>query len=159
MPMSDLRVFHLLQRAHGALFRAADRALQAREGVSASQHGVLLLLAQEDGQPISAIAEALKMGKSSLTALIDRMAAARLVRRETDAGDARVQRIFIERGGKAIVARSLGEVKRINAGLLKPFNGAERKTIERFLDHIAANAPSIVEGADARKADGRKRAV
>lgn len=154
-----MRVFHLLQRAHGALFRAADRLLLAREGVSATQHGVLLLLAHDDGQPSSVIAEALKMGKSSLTGLIDRMAAAGLVRRETDADDARVQRIFIERPGRAIVARSLGEVKRINAELLKPFNAAERKTVERFLDHIAANAPSIVDAADASQTAGRKRAV
>lgn len=155
--MSDIRVFHLLQCAHGSLFRAADRLLQSAEGVSATQHGVLLLLAAKDGQPISAIADELKMGKSSLTGLIDRMASARLVRRQADADDARVQRIFIEKEGRAIVQRSLGEVMRINAELLKPFGAGERKIIERFLIHIAKAAPGIIDAAAHHETAKRKK--
>ena len=82
----------------------------AAEGVTATQHGVLLALSRDDGQPISAIADSLKMGKSSLTGLVDRMAADGLVRREIDADDLRVQRIFIERRGRGIVTRTLGDV-------------------------------------------------
>lgn len=150
------RIFHLLQRAHGALFRAADRRLQAAEGVSATQHGVLLALARDDGQPITAIADSLKMGKSSLTGLVDRMAADGLLRREIDADDLRVQRIFIERRGRGIVARTLGDVKRFNEDLLKPFSAAERRTIERFLTHIADEAPRVVEGAPEKSAERKK---
>jgi len=156
--MADFRVFHLLQRAHGSLFRAADRQLQASEGVSATQHGVLLILASEDGQPISAVAEALKMGKSSLTGLVDRMEARRLIRRAADGDDARVLRLFIEREGRAIVARTLAEAKRMNAELLKPFDARERATIARFLEHVASNAAEIVESAGAGKTAERKRA-
>ena len=63
--MQQPRIFYLLQKAHSALFRAADHALKQRLGLTASQQAVLFILTKDDGKPISAIAEELKMGKSS----------------------------------------------------------------------------------------------
>jgi DNA-binding MarR family transcriptional regulator len=143
--MTDPRIFHLLQRAHSALFRAADRRLQADTGLTAAQYAVLLVLSQCDGQPITAIADELRMGKSSLTGLVDRMSARGLVRREVDADDARVQRVFIAAKGQKLAQSALGDVRRINAQLLKPFSASDRKTIERFLLHVSDNAAGIVD--------------
>lgn len=132
-----LRVFHLLQRAHSALFRAADRDIRAREGVTAVQTGVLFVLSHEDGQPITVIADELNMGKSSLTGLIDRMAGAGLVRREASDDDGRVQRVFLEPEGRALSDRAGLRVQQINAEILAPFSQTEQDVIRRFLTHVS----------------------
>ena len=138
------RVFHLLQLAHSALFRTADHRLRVQAGISASQLGVLFVLANSDGLPITAIADALNMGYSSLTGLVDRMSRRQLVRRESSTEDGRVQRVFIEPAGRETAERALLSVKRINAELLKPFSSTERRAIERFLIHVSENAAAIV---------------
>lgn len=142
--MHQPRVFHLLQKAHAALFRAADKEVRHAEGITATQQAILFSLSIQDGTPISAIAEQLKMGKSSLTGLVDRMTEHALVRRQNNPDDGRVQNIFIEPKGRAIIKRSVSTVRQINAQLLSPFSTDEQQTIARFLEHIAANADTIV---------------
>lgn len=139
-----MRVFHLIQQAHAALFRAADHAMRNTQGITTAQNAVLFLLTGKDGQKISDLAAQLGMGKSSLTALIDRMGNAALVRRERNPEDERISNIFIEPAGRAIVAKTLPVVKGINAGLLEPFSAEERKIIEKFLIHMRENAPAII---------------
>ena len=142
--MRNPRVFHLIHRAHCAVFRAADQALRECVGLTASQHAVLLVLSQRNGAPITAIAEELNMGKSSLTGLIDRMTAKGLVRREPSAADARSVEIFIEDLGRATVERTKAGIKCMNTALLEPFSSQERAVIQRFLEHVSSNAAAIV---------------
>ncbi len=142
--MTDPKVFQLLQEAHSALFRAADQALRERSGLTASQQGVLFVLMKKDGVPISTIAEALKMGKSSLTGLIDRMAEKGLVRRRPSASDARSILIFLEDPGRRLVQETAPATKQINAALLEPFSPDERALVARFLRHVSTHAATIV---------------
>ena len=142
--MPQPRVFHLLQQAHSSLFRAADHALRQRVGLTASQQGVLFLLTKRNGAPISAIADELRMGRSSLTQLIDRMTDKGLVRRQRCAEDARSFEVHIEDGGRRAVADTLADVKRINSALLAPFSAKEQAAIEAFLTHVTAHAGEIV---------------
>lgn len=142
-----MRVFHLIQQAHTALFRAADHSMRSAEGITAAQSTVLFLLSENDGQKISDIAKRLGMSKSSLTALIGRMEYAGLVRRERNLDDERISNIFIEPVGEAVAGKTISTVREINAGLLEPFSAAERKTIEKFLIHMRENASSIITEA------------
>ncbi|MEL7486692.1 MAG: MarR family winged helix-turn-helix transcriptional regulator [Pseudomonadota bacterium] len=142
--MRQPRVFHLLQRAHSALFRASDRALRDRAGLTATQQAILFSLASDDGVAITAIASDLRMGNSSLTGLIDRMSVQGLVERRRSDDDGRSHLVFIKPAGREVVSATLAETRRINAGLLKPFSDAERATIERFLTHVSENAEAIV---------------
>ena len=151
-----MRAFHLVQQAHAALFRAADRAMRDAEGVTAAQSTVLFVLTASDGLPISAISERMRMGKSTLTSVIDRMVASGLVRREKNPNDGRVSNIFIEEAGKAVVERTAASVREINSGLLSPFSLEEQATIERFLVHLRQNAEDIVQPA-APSASARHR--
>ncbi|GAB5482610.1 MAG: MarR family winged helix-turn-helix transcriptional regulator [Parasphingorhabdus sp.] len=142
--MRDPKVFYLMQRAHSALFRAADRYLKSKVGLSSSQHAVLLALTKNDGMPISVIASQLNLGKSSLTGLIDRMSSKGLVRREQSEKDARSFSVHIEDEGRMLVEATIKGTKRINRELLSPFSIEERATIGRFLEHLAHNAGDIV---------------
>lgn len=140
-----IRVFHQLQRAHNALFRAADSAMNASEGIRTAQLAVLFTLLRSEGLPISTIAKRVGMGKSSLTGLVDRMVAKDLIRREADPEDARVQRIVLEAKGEALAKRASAPVRRYNRALLEPFSELEQDVIARFLAHVADNAAEIVQ--------------
>jgi len=143
--MKQPRIFYLLQRAHSALFRACDSALRKSLSLTATQQATLFLLVKNDGLTISEIANTLRMGKSSLTGLIDRMVARGLVRRAPNALDGRSFEIFIEPTGADIARASLADVKRLNVALLGPFSVEECEVIERFLNHVSANANTIVQ--------------
>lgn len=143
------RIFHLLQKAHSALFRATDKRLRDAYGLTASQQGVLFVLSMKDGQPISAIAEALAMGKSSLTGLIDRMEEKSLVRRVPHPQDSRSHLVCIEPAGRDITAASLSQIRHLNDALLAPFTTAEQATIARFLTHVAENGADLINTAKA----------
>ncbi len=138
------RVFHLLQKAHSALFRAADTRVKAELGLSTTQQAVLFVLFQKDGQAISTIAKSLSMGKSSLTGLVDRMCDQELVKRSSSSPDGRVVNIYLEDKGRKIVETSLPRVQSYNKQLLAPFSEDEQDIIHRFLEHIAQNAHTIV---------------
>ena len=141
------RIFHLLQKAHSALFRATDRRLREAYGITASQQAVLFILGLRNGQPISAIADALSMGKSSLTGLIDRMEEKSLVRRAPHPEDSRSQLVFIAPAGRDIAATTVADTRRINDALLSPFSADEQATIARFLNHVAENGPTLITEA------------
>lgn len=142
--MPRIRVFHLLQQAHSALFRASDKSLRDLVGLTASQQAVLYCLVQEDGVPISNIANRLNMGLSSLTGLIDRMAEKGFVRRQQSEKDARIYEIYLEQAGRDIADATLARTKKINGELLEPFSNEERAVIKRFLDHVSSNSMDIV---------------
>lgn len=142
--MRQVRVFHLLQKARSALFRAVDQSLNHQFGLRATQQAVLFILMERDGAPITDIAEQLQVGKSSLTGLIDRMAERGYLRREQSTADGRSYTIFIEPKGRVLCEQTLPATRRINAALLEPFSDSEQDTIARFLHHVADNAATIV---------------
>ncbi len=138
------KIFYLMNRAYAALARAADRRTKAEGDVSLAQHGVLFALTMEDGLTVSALAKMLSMGKPSVSGMVDRMAARGLVRREKDAGDGRMVRVFLQAEGAALVARTNPVVKEMNAALLAPFDATEQDVIRRFLKHVAENAEDVL---------------
>lgn len=139
-----LKVFHQLQRAHAALFRAADKALRDEFSLTSTQQAVLFLLLEKDGQPITSLAAQLNMGKSSLTGLIDRMSDKELVRRGGEKADGRVSLIYITPKGRDLAQSSLGRTKAANQYLLHPFNDEEQDIIRRFLNHISDEAETAL---------------
>lgn len=142
--MTPIRVFHLLQLAHSALFRATDRALKIQLGISTTQQAVLFALIKKDGQPIMTIADQLNMGKSSLTGLVDRMSDKGLVQRQQSTEDARSFEVFITDAGREAVGETVQSTRRMNEALLAPFSSDERVVIDRFLRHVATNSTAIV---------------
>lgn len=145
--MQSFRVFHSLQKAQSTLFRAADHKLRQSEGITASQNAVLFILMKGNGIPMGSIAKALKMSKSSLSTVIDKMVDQGLIRRDKKQEDGRVILIFIETPGIDIIKRTAAAIHQVNARLLAPFNDAERDIIARFLTHIESNAVDIVKDA------------
>lgn len=140
----QLKIFHLLQLAHSALFKAANRKLKSEMQISTTQLGVLFSLAKCDHAPITAIADQLNMSYSSMSGVVDRMSKAELVRREKNRNDARVQNVILLPKGKALCEQSNLNVRNINRALLCEFSIEEQEIIARFLVHVAKNAEEIV---------------
>ncbi|WP_270726790.1 MarR family winged helix-turn-helix transcriptional regulator [Shimia sp. Alg240-R146] len=138
------KIFYLMNRAYAALARAADRRTKAEAELSLAQHGVLFALSMNDGLTAGHLAKMLSMGKPSVSGMIDRMAERNLVRREKDATDRRMVRVFLQAQGAAVIARTNPVVKEMNAALLAPFSEEEQDVIGRFLKHLAENAEDVL---------------
>jgi len=139
------RVFSALQKAHQAVFSAADRTLKEREGILTAHQAILFVLYKEDGLPSSDIATRIGISKSRLTGLIDTLECKELIRRERGKKDSRQRIVFIKPKGRAVVDRTKGWTNQLNKRLLNDFNNDERLVIERFLQNIASKADSILD--------------
>ena len=137
------RVFHSLQQAYRNLFGAADRIIRSREGIVTAHQVILMVLRQADGLKASEIADRAGLSRSRLTGLLDTLESKKIVRREADSSDGRVQRIHLEPEGHAIIERTKEWVNELNSELLAPFSNEERDTIERFLKHVGVTAKSL----------------
>jgi len=137
------RVFHLIQQANSLLFNAVDGLLKSREGIVTAHQVILFVLMQQDGLPSAEIARRAGMSQSRLTGLVDTLVKKQLVRREKGPSDGRVHCIYIEPNGKALIKRTTSLAGDLNENLLQPFSEAERKTISRFLTHVADTAKTI----------------
>lgn len=141
--MARLRIFHQLQAAHSALFRAADHHLRDQLGLGSAQQAILFVLAKENGVSLGDLAKRLHLGKSGLSGLVDRMEAAGLVKRVPSPRDRRVIELHIEPAGRIIAERTTPLTQAINDELLTPFSQSERAIIARFLDHITTNSEAV----------------
>lgn len=137
------RIFHMLQQANSALFRAVDGLLKAQEGIVTAHQVILFVLTQEDGLQSADVAKRAGMSRSRLTGLLDTLTAKGLVRREQWIDDGRVQKVFITVEGADIIRRTAALTRDLNADLLGPFDEQERKTITTFLSHVSSTANSI----------------
>ncbi|MBG51487.1 MAG: MarR family transcriptional regulator [Rhodobiaceae bacterium] len=130
------RLFHLIQLAHRALFRAADQTLQSAFGLSAVQQGALFVIGKDEPCHPSAIARALDMNKSAVTTLLSRLEDAGFVRRMADPDDGRAQLVQLSEKGRRTVSASVPHTKAANARLLEGFSPEEIIIIERFLTQV-----------------------
>lgn len=108
----ELRLGFLIHDVSRLRRSAFDRCLKPMK-VTRSQWWVLAYLSRRDGMTQSQLAEELDLGKVAIGGLIDRLEKAGLVRREADAKDRRVNRIFLEPESKRLVTR----MRRINHGM------------------------------------------
>ncbi|MBD2775765.1 MarR family winged helix-turn-helix transcriptional regulator [Iningainema tapete] len=100
---------------------------------------VLCCLWEEDGLPTSVIAEKLGQLGATLTGVVDRMEERHLVRRERDASDRRIVRIWLTPEGENLkeVLPPLGQevIEKALAGI----SDSEREYMEKILDRIVLN--------------------
>lgn len=143
-----LFVFYLLQQASGSLFKAADRLMRRREGITTAHQVILFSLYKQDGVSASRLASYLNMGKSRLTGLLDTLEDKRMIRRARSAEDGRSQLVYATETGRAVIDRTKAGVKAMNEELLAPFSASERRVIGAFLNHVRDKGPHIVAGHD-----------
>jgi DNA-binding MarR family transcriptional regulator len=97
---------------------AFDRCLSPLN-VTRSQWWVLAYLSREDGMTQSQLAEQLDLGKVAVGGLIDRLEKAGLLRRDADASDRRVNRVFLQPKSKQLIAKMRKVSHKLNQRILE----------------------------------------
>ena len=130
------------------LLNVAQRRLQrwvaARtqdSGATAAQSGLLFILGQRDGVLMGEAGAALDLGPPGISGLVDRMAAANLIRRRADPDDGRAWRLWLTPTGRAALAQSKAGLAEINARLTEGFTATEIDVVARWLTSFQTRFP------------------
>jgi DNA-binding MarR family transcriptional regulator len=130
------------------LLNVAQRRLQRHvagrggdSGVTAAQSGLLFVLGQQDGVPMSEAAAALDLNPPGISGLVDRMTAAKLIQRRADPEDGRAWRLWLTPAGRAALAQTKAELARINARLTEGFSDADIEVVARWLASFQSKFP------------------
>jgi DNA-binding MarR family transcriptional regulator len=140
------------------LRRSFDRRVKPL-GLTRSQWWVLNHLFRNDGLTQTELADVLEIEKATLGRLLDRMEAKRLIRRDADASDRRIRRVYltpeVEPAMKSLRAAA-ADLRRDALGALEP------RAAEQFVDSllaIKANLQALENGNGARGASRSGSAV
>jgi len=118
------RLFYLL----------SGQIIQSNADISINQGAVLLVLDKKNGSSLSALKDEIKINKSSIGALVERMLKAKLIRKESDNKDSRISRVFLTAKGKAKLGKIKAMLEKQNSLLTKGFSKEEIRIVTRFLE-------------------------
>jgi DNA-binding MarR family transcriptional regulator len=130
------RLFHLMSLAQHRLLKTTDAVFGETLGITATQLGVLFILEKRPGALPKEVSEALGINKSAITALIDRMEAAKLVRRQPSEDDGREVHLHATPDGLAKSTAARPILARLNSRLTDGFSEREIAIVGRFLQSI-----------------------
>lgn len=136
----ELRLVFLLNVAQRRLQRWMAARTQ-HNGVTAAQSGLLFVLGQRDGALMGEAGAALDLGPPGISGLVDRMTAAKLIRRRADPDDGRAWRLWLTPAGRAALAQSRAGLVEINARLTDGFTEAEIAVVARWLTTMQTRFP------------------
>ena len=134
----ELRLGFLIHDVSRLRRSAFDRCLKPLN-VTRSQWSVLAYLSREDGMTQSQLADELDLGKVAVGGLIDRLEKSGLIRRDADASDRRVNRIFLEPKSKQLIARMRKVSHRLNAQILSGLPDEKLGSTAATLDAMKGN--------------------
>lgn len=117
---------------------AFDRCLKPLN-VTRSQWWVLAYLSREDGMTQSQLAEELDLGKVAIGGLIDRLEKSGLLRREADASDRRVNRVFLEPQSMQLISKMRKVSHQMNEVILHGIAQKELESSAQTLDSMKRN--------------------
>jgi len=144
----ELRLGFLIHDASRLRRSAFDRCLKPLN-VTRSQWWVLAYLSREDGMTQTRLADELDLGKVAIGGLIDRLEKSGLVRREADATDRRVNRVFLEAAGKQLIARLRKESHKFNQAILSGLSDGQLETTAKTLNAMKRNLLAYLQVAAA----------
>ena len=144
----ELRLGFLIHDVSRLRRSAFDRVLKPLN-VTRSQWWVLAYLSREDGMTQSQLAEELDLGKVAVGGLIDRLEKSGLVRREADATDRRVNRVFLEAKSKQLVARMRKVSHKLNEQILSGLPDERLEHTATTLDAMKRNLLGYLQAPEA----------
>ena len=143
----ELRLGFLIHDVSRLRRSAFDRCLKPLN-VTRSQWWVLAYLSRQDGMTQSQLAEELDMGKVAIGGLIDRLEKSGLLRREADASDRRVNRVFLEPKSRQLIARMRKVSHRMNEEILAGLTDANLEIAATTLDAMKRNLLAYLEESE-----------
>ncbi len=143
----ELRLGFLIHDVSRLRRSAFDRCLKPLN-VTRSQWWVLAYLSREDGMTQSQLAVELDLGKVAVGGLIDRLEKGGLVRREADAADRRVNRVFLEPKSKQLVAKMRKVSHQMNETILAGLADRNLESTALTLDAMKRNLLAYLQAAE-----------
>ncbi len=143
----ELRLGFLIHDVSRLRRSAFDRCLKPLN-VTRSQWWVLAYLSREDGMTQSQLAEELDLGKVAVGGLIDRLEKAGLLRRQADATDRRVNRVFLEPKSKQLIARMRKVSHRMNQQILEGLVDDRLESTALTLDAMKRNLLTYLQSGE-----------
>ncbi len=111
--------------------------LRSEFDTTLARFDVLAQLARPPEQPtMSELSQRLMVTKGSITDVIGRLEAARLVERRRDAEDARVQRVHLTAKGRRLAAEMIPAHNEWLAALLREFGHVDLNRLDRLLGRL-----------------------
>jgi DNA-binding MarR family transcriptional regulator len=134
----ELKIGFLIHDVSRLRRSAFDRCLKPLN-VTRSQWWVLAYLSREDGMTQSQLAEELDLGKVAIGGLIDRLEKSALLRREADASDRRVNRVFLEPQSKQLISKMRKVSHQMNEVILNSIPVADLESSTNTLESMKRN--------------------
>jgi DNA-binding MarR family transcriptional regulator len=144
----ELRLGFLIHDVSRLRRSAFDRCLKPLN-VTRSQWWVLAYLSREDGMTQSQLAEELDLGKVAVGGLIDRLEKSGLLRREADATDRRVNRVFLEPKSKQLIAKMRKVSHKMNTQILDGLADERLELAATTLDAMKRNLLGYLKTTEA----------
>lgn len=128
----------LVNRAALAMRWALDDRL-AKHDLTAPQWAILARLWEEDGQPLSAVGQAMHFDKPTTTGIVDRLEKKKLARRVRDSADRRVIRVYLTAAGKRLRSKLPSLARQVNTIAAKDMSKRELAALKEYLQRIWHN--------------------
>jgi len=143
----ELRLGFLIHDVSRLRRSAFDRCLKPLN-VTRSQWWVLAYLSRKDGMTQSELAEELDLGKVAVGGLIDRLEKSGLLRRDADASDRRVNRVFLEPKSKQLIAKMRKVSHGLNEQILDGLADAKLEAAVTTLDAMKRNLLAYLQSTE-----------
>ncbi|MHA7965336.1 MarR family winged helix-turn-helix transcriptional regulator [Paenibacillus sp. CAU 1782] len=112
------------------------------------QPPLMFSLDREPGRSQNELAKELNIQKATLTVMLNRMEKTGLVRRESDARDQRISRIYLTDKGKGLLARLQRTLDVLEEQAMKGFSEEEKQAMSGMLARIEKNLKELKEAKE-----------
>jgi DNA-binding MarR family transcriptional regulator len=134
---ATLELMSKLWAVHHAM-QSRSKHMEAEIGVTGPQRLALRFVGRRPGITAGDLAELLHLHPSTLTGILRRLEAAKLVERKRDPADARRARFHLTRGGRALDGERSGTVEAAVRRVLGRLSPAQASAARSALDQLAA---------------------
>ena len=126
----------------------ADREA-ARYGITRAQWAVLAKVERNEGMKQSELAEQMEMQPITLTRLIDKLCDSSWIERRGDDTDRRVNRLYLRKAGRQLLAKLSGLRSELTATALEGINPADAHRLLAQLEMIKENVRNAIQNTPA----------
>lgn len=132
----DDRLIFLVGLARQALYTQLDKALLEKGRITTAQAGALFFLLQNNGSLLIELTRGLKLDKSAITRMVDRLEKKKLVERSPCQHDSRAVRVYLTKTGRMVAERCLSTVKSHNQAIKEGFSAQEIRSFSKILQTL-----------------------
>lgn len=135
MSTHDDRLIYLIFMAQNRLrLYVRDRLRDAGVQITLVQAGILFLLNEEAGRPMSELSRLLSLDNSTVTGLVDRLETSGFVQRKANSKDRRVSLINITAQGVEEVNKAKTTINSVNEKIKTDFSKREIESFRKVLN-------------------------